>query len=92
MWYHCHVNVNEHVAMRGMWGPLIVDPKDPPPVEREVTKDYIMMFSSWVSNWANKPGQGGIPVTSRISSPLTAKPFPTRNRCGSKKATSFAFA
>ena len=61
MWYHCHVNVNEHVAMRGMWGPLIVDPKDPPPVEKEVTKDYIMMFSSWVSNWANKPGQGGIP-------------------------------
>jgi FtsP/CotA-like multicopper oxidase with cupredoxin domain len=20
MWYHCHVNVNEHVATRGMWG------------------------------------------------------------------------
>jgi manganese oxidase len=38
MWYHCHVNVNEHVAMRGMWEPLIVDPKDPPPVEKEVTK------------------------------------------------------
>ena len=56
MWYHCHVNVNEHVAMRGMWGPLIVDPKDPPPVEKEVTKDYIMTFSNWVSNWANKPG------------------------------------
>ena len=92
MWYHCHVNVNEHVAMRGMWGPLIVDPKDPPPVEKEVTKDYIMMFSSWVSNWANKPGQGGIPVTSRISSPSTARPFPTRNRCGSRKAMSFAFA
>ena len=30
MWYHCHVNVNEHVAMRGMWGPFIIDPKDPP--------------------------------------------------------------
>lgn len=24
-WYHCHVNVNEHVAMRGMWGPFIVE-------------------------------------------------------------------
>ncbi|MCB0639132.1 MAG: multicopper oxidase domain-containing protein, partial [Lewinella sp.] len=21
MWYHCHVNVNEYVATRGMWGP-----------------------------------------------------------------------
>jgi FtsP/CotA-like multicopper oxidase with cupredoxin domain len=27
LWYHCHVNVWEHVALRGMWGPLIVDPK-----------------------------------------------------------------
>lgn len=26
LWYHCHVNVAEHVALRGMWGPLIVDP------------------------------------------------------------------
>ena len=61
MWYHCHVNVNEHVAMRGMWGPFIIDPKDPPPGEKEVTKDYIMMFSSWASAWAKKPGYGGIP-------------------------------
>jgi FtsP/CotA-like multicopper oxidase with cupredoxin domain len=61
MWYHCHVNVNEHVAMRGMWGPFIIDPKDPPPVEKEVTKDYIMMFSSWASAWAKKPGYGGVP-------------------------------
>lgn len=61
MWYHCHVNVNEHVAMRGMWGPFIIDPKDPPPIEKEVTKDYIMMFSSWASAWAKKPGYGGVP-------------------------------
>jgi FtsP/CotA-like multicopper oxidase with cupredoxin domain len=61
MWYHCHVNVNEHVAMRGMWGPFIIDPKDPPPVEKEATKDYIMMFSSWASAWAKKPGYGGVP-------------------------------
>jgi FtsP/CotA-like multicopper oxidase with cupredoxin domain len=61
MWYHCHVNVNEHVSMRGMWGPLIIDPKNPLPVEKEVTKDYVMMFSSWVSNWSDKPGQGGVP-------------------------------
>ena len=78
MWYHCHVNVNvnEHVAMRGMWGPLTVDPKDPPPVEKEVTKDYIMMFSSWVSNWANKPGQGGIPGDEPDF--FTQKPLPKR--------------
>jgi len=76
MWYHCHVNVNEHVAMRGMWGPLIIDPKDPLPVEKEVTKDYIMMFSSWVSNWASKPGQGGIPGDEADFFTLNGKSFP----------------
>ena len=76
MWYHCHVNVNEHVAMRGMWGPLIIDPKDPPPVEKEVTKDYIMTFSNWVSNWANKPGQGGIPGDEPDFFTLNGKAFP----------------
>jgi len=61
MWYHCHVNVNEHVAMRGMWGPFIVRPKHPTPIEKTVTKDYILMLSSWDSKWAEKPGFGGIP-------------------------------
>ena len=76
MWYHCHVNVNEHVAMRGMWGPLIVDPKDPPPVEKEVTKDYIMMFSSWASAWAKKPGYGGIPGDVPDFFTINGKAFP----------------
>jgi manganese oxidase len=61
LWYHCHVNVNEHVAMRGMWGPLIIDPKVPLPIEKKVSRDYIMMLSTWVSKWAFKPGYGGIP-------------------------------
>jgi FtsP/CotA-like multicopper oxidase with cupredoxin domain len=76
MWYHCHVNVNEHVAMRGMWGPLIIVPKDPPPIEREVTKDYVMMLSSWVSKWANKPGQGGIPGDEPDYFTINAKSYP----------------
>ena len=76
MWYHCHVNVNEHVAMRGMWGPLIVDPKDPPPIEKEVTKDYVMMFSSWVSSWANKPGHGGLPGDEPDYFTINGKAFP----------------
>lgn len=61
LWYHCHVNVNEHVAIRGMWGPLIVDPQKPMPIEKKVTKDYILMFTDWPSKWAQKPGEGGIP-------------------------------
>lgn len=61
MWYHCHVNVNEHVSMRGMWGPLIIDPKHPTPIEKKVTKDYILMLSGWDSRWAEKPGYGGVP-------------------------------
>ncbi len=46
LWYHCHVNVWEHVALRGMWGPLIVDPKKPSALEKNVTKEVIMMLSS----------------------------------------------
>src|SRR6185312_7232215 len=60
-WYHCHVNVNEHVAERGMWGPIIIDPKDPKPIEKKITKDFLLMFSSWDSAYWNKPGYGGVP-------------------------------
>lgn len=76
MWYHCHVNVNEHVTMRGMYGPLIVDPKDPLPIEKEVTKEYIMMFSDWVSRWAHKPGEGGIPGDVFDYFTINGKSFP----------------
>ncbi len=61
MWYHCHVNVNEHVVMRGMWGPFIVERKKPLPIEKKVTKDFVLMFSDWASAWAFKPGYGGVP-------------------------------
>jgi FtsP/CotA-like multicopper oxidase with cupredoxin domain len=61
LWYHCHVNVNEHVAIRGMWGPLIIDPKKPTAIEKKVTKDYILMLADWASAWADKPGYGGVP-------------------------------
>ena len=53
LWYHCHVEVPNHVGVRGMWGPLIVDPADPLPIEREVTKDAILMFSGWNSQVAD---------------------------------------
>ncbi|HYE48293.1 MAG TPA: multicopper oxidase domain-containing protein [Azospirillaceae bacterium] len=76
MWYHCHVNVNEHVAMRGMWGPMIVDPKKPTAVEKEVTKDHILMLSSWASQWADKPGQGGLPGDVFDYFTLNGKAFP----------------
>lgn len=49
LWYHCHVEVPNHVGVRGMWGPLIVDPRHPQPIEKEVTKDCILMFSGWNS-------------------------------------------
>ena len=76
MWYHCHVNVNEHVSMRGMWGPLIVDPRKPQPVEKEVTKDYILMMSEWASAWADKPGQGGMPGDVFDFFTINGKSFP----------------
>jgi FtsP/CotA-like multicopper oxidase with cupredoxin domain len=61
LWYHCHVNVAEHIAYRGMWGPLIVDPKKPTKLEREVTKDAILMFSGWNTKAAATYGVGGSP-------------------------------
>lgn len=61
LWYHCHVNVAEHIAFRGMWGPLIVDPKKPTKLEREVTKDAVLMFSGWNTKAAAAYGVGGAP-------------------------------
>lgn len=75
-WYHCHVNVNEHVAMRGMWGPFIVDPKTPRPIEKQVTKDFILMLSSWASAYAHKPGYGGVPGDVSDFFTINAKSFP----------------
>lgn len=60
-WYHCHVNVNEHVTLRGMFGPFIVRPKHPTALEKTVTKDFILMLSDWESEYAEKPGFGGVP-------------------------------
>jgi FtsP/CotA-like multicopper oxidase with cupredoxin domain len=76
MWYHCHVNVNEHVAMRGMWGPFIIDPKKPTPIEKKVTKDYILMLSDWASHWAMKPGYGGVPGDVFDYFTINGKSFP----------------
>jgi FtsP/CotA-like multicopper oxidase with cupredoxin domain len=61
LWYHCHVNVWEHVATRGMWGPLIIDPKNPSELEKKVTKDVIMMMSTWESTYRDSYGKGGTP-------------------------------
>ncbi len=76
MWYHCHVNVNEHVAIRGMWGPFIIDPKEPVPVEKEVTRDFTLMLSDWASAWAFKPGYGGVPGDVYDYFTINGKAFP----------------
>jgi len=76
LWYHCHVNVNEHVGIRGMWGPLIVAPKDPLPIEKRVTKEVIMMLSTWESENADKFGQGATPYDVEDYFSVNAKSFP----------------
>lgn len=76
LWYHCHVNVWEHVATRGMWGPLIVDPKHPSPLEKKVTKDVIMMMSTWQSTYADVYGKGGAPSDIADYFSVNAKSFP----------------
>ena len=76
LWYHCHVNVNEHVGIRGMWGPLIVDPKDPLPIEKKVTKEVIMMLSTWESKNADKFGEGSTPYDVEDYFSVNGKSFP----------------
>lgn len=76
LWYHCHVNVSEHVGIRGMWGPLIVDPKRPVKQERRVTKEAIIMLSSWDSVYADKLGQGGGPLDTPNYFSMNGRSFP----------------
>ncbi len=61
LFYHCHVNTAEHIDLRGMWGPLIVEPKNPTPLEKKVTKDVILMLSGWASSVAQEYGKNGLP-------------------------------
>lgn len=77
LWYHCHVNVPEHVGIRGMWGPLIVDPKTPEPIETEVTKEAILMFSGWNPDVAHEYGKGGHPSEPITYFSINGKSFPT---------------
>lgn len=76
LWYHCHVNVPEHVGTRGMWGPLIVDPKKPTPLEKKVTKDAILMFSGWNPEVADEYGEGGHPNEPISYFSINGKSFP----------------
>jgi FtsP/CotA-like multicopper oxidase with cupredoxin domain len=77
LWYHCHVNVPEHVGTRGMWGPFIIDPKDPLPIEETVTKDAILMFSGWNPDVADEYGKGGHPNENISFFSINGKAFPT---------------
>ena len=76
LWYHCHVNVNEHVALRGMWGPFIVRPRKPTALEKRVTRDFILMLADWSSKWAEKPGFGGIPGDAFDYFTINGKSYP----------------
>lgn len=76
LWYHCHVNVAEHISIRGMWGPFVVDPIEPTKLEQEVTKDAILMFSGWNSKFADRYGVGGHPSELRDYFSINGKSFP----------------
>ncbi|MGQ9426547.1 multicopper oxidase domain-containing protein [Gilvimarinus sp. F26214L] len=76
LWYHCHVNVAEHLALRGMWGPFIVEPKKPTRLEKKVTKDAILMFSGWNSDVAQTYGEGGKPGEVLNYFSINGKSFP----------------
>ncbi|MCB1804213.1 MAG: multicopper oxidase domain-containing protein [Candidatus Competibacteraceae bacterium] len=85
LWYHCHVNVSEHVGLRGMWGPFIVDPKEPVAIEKKVTKEAILMFSGWNSDVANTYGEGGHPGEIINYFSINGRSFPTTQPLRVKK-------
>lgn len=85
LWYHCHVNVPEHVGLRGMWGPLIIDPKKPTPLEKQVTKEAILVFSGWNPAVAGKYGEGGVPGEPITYFSINGKAFPTTQPLRVKK-------
>ncbi|MDQ6970814.1 MAG: multicopper oxidase domain-containing protein [Mariprofundus sp.] len=76
LWYHCHVNVNEHVGIRGMWGPIIIDPKNPTALEKTVDHEVIMMLSTWESKNAMKYGTGGTPYDTDDYFSVNGRSFP----------------
>jgi len=76
LWYHCHVNVAEHVGTRGMWGAFIVDPLEPTPLEQSVSKDAVLMFSGWNPDVAKVYGEGGHPDESISYFSINGKSFP----------------
>lgn len=76
LWYHCHVNTAEHIDLRGMWGPLIVDPKKPTRLEKKVTKDAVLMMSSWDSRVAQAYGENGVPGRVLDYFSINGKSFP----------------
>lgn len=85
LWYHCHVNVNEHVAYRGMWGPMIVEPKKKAKSIKKVTHDYILMFSAYASAFADRPGYGGMPGDVIDYFALNGRSFPNTQPIRLKK-------
>ena len=85
LWYPCHVNVPEHVGLRAMWGPFIIDPKEPIPIEKEVTKEAILMFSGWNPEVAQEYGKGGHPGEPITYFSINGKSFPTTQPLRVKK-------
>jgi FtsP/CotA-like multicopper oxidase with cupredoxin domain len=85
LWYHCHVNVAEHVGLRGMWGPLVIDPKKPTKLEKQVTKDAVLMFSGWNAAVAKEYGKGGHPGEVLNYFSINGKSFPMNQPLRVKK-------
>jgi hypothetical protein len=68
-----------------MWGPLVVDPKTPIPVEKEVTKEAILMFSGWNPEVAGEYGKGGHPAEPITYFSINGKSFPVTQPLRVKK-------
>ncbi|MHA1598185.1 MAG: multicopper oxidase domain-containing protein, partial [Alphaproteobacteria bacterium] len=63
----------------------VVAPKDPLPIEAEVTKEVIMMISTWESAYAEKYGEGAIPGAVDDYFSINARSFPSTQPLRMKK-------
>jgi len=59
-----------------MWGPIIIDPKNPTALEKKVDHNVIMLLSTWESKNASKYGTGATPYDVEDYFSVNARSFP----------------
>jgi FtsP/CotA-like multicopper oxidase with cupredoxin domain len=54
LWYHCHVDTQTHI-MQGLYGVMIIEPQDTKYEPKDITKEYVFVFSTMNRNGVEAP-------------------------------------